>query len=97
MPNSQSPICILKGAEYIISDTLADIINMSVQTGVYPSKLKHAKVIPVYKAGDETERGNYRPISPRSVFNRLLERLMNKRLTLFIEKNKILSQSQYGF
>ena len=58
------------------------------------------KVVPVYKAGDETEPGNYRPISLLlSLFNRLFERLMNmnKRLTLFIEKNKILSQSQYGF
>ena len=38
-------ICILEGAKHIISDTLAEIINMSVQSGVYPSKLKHAKVI----------------------------------------------------
>lgn len=59
--------------------------------------MKHAKVIPVYKTGDETEPGNYRPISLLSVFNRLFERLMNKRLTLFIEKDQILSQSQYGF
>ena len=70
---------------------------MSVQSGVYPSKLKYAKVIPVYKAGDETEPGNYRPISLLSVLNCLFERLMNKRLTLFIEKNQILSQSQFGF
>ena len=91
-------ICILKGAEHIISDTLAEIINMSVQSGVvYPSKLKHAKVIPVYKTGDETEPGNYRPISLLSMFNRLFGRLLNKGLTLFIEKNQILSQSRYGF
>ena len=59
---------------------------MSVQTGVYPSKLKHAKVSPVYKTGDRTEPGNYRPISLLSVFNRLFKRLMHKRLTAFIEK-----------
>ena len=59
-----------------------------VQTGVYPSKLKRAKVIPVYKTGDRTEPGNYRPISLLSVFNRLFERLMHKRLTSFIEKEK---------
>ena len=61
-------------------------MNMSVQTGVYPSKVKHAKVIPVYKTGDRTEPGNYRPISLLSVFNRLFKRLMHKRLTAFIEK-----------
>lgn len=92
-----SSICILKGVKHIISDTLAEIINMSVQSGVYPSKLKHAKVIPVYKTGDETEPGNYRSISLLFVFNRLFGRLLNKGLTLFIEKNQILSQSRYGF
>lgn len=92
-----SSICILKGVKHIISGTLAEIINMSVQSGVYPSKLKHAKVIPVYKAADETESGNYRSISLLFVFNRLFGRLLNKGLTLFIEKNQILSQSRYGF
>ena len=59
-----------------------------VQTGVYPSKLKRAKVIPVYKTGDRTEPVNYRPISLLSVFNRLFARLMHKRLTSFIQKKK---------
>ena len=59
-----------------------------VQTGIYPSKLKGAKVIPVYKTGDRSEPGNYRSISVLSVFNRLFERLMHKRLTSFIEKKK---------
>ena len=68
-----------------------------VQTGIYPSKLKGAKVIPVYKTGDRSEPGNYRPISVLSVFNRLFERLMHKRLTSFIEKKKILYNAQYGF
>ena len=80
------PILILKGANHFVSATLAEIMNMSVQTGVYPSKLKHAKVSPVYKTGDRTEPGNYRPISLLSVFNRLFKRLMHKRLTAFIEK-----------
>ena len=67
-----------------------------VQTSVYPSKLKCAKVIPVYKTGDGTQPGNYRPISLLSVFNRLFERLMHKHLSSFIEK-KILYNAQYGF
>ena len=91
------PICILKGANHIVSTTLAEIMNMLFQTGVYPSKLKHAKITPVYKTGDETEPGNYWPISLLSVFNQLFERLMHERLTSFIEKNNVLFKSQYGF
>ena len=49
------PIHILSCAKHILSGPLAAIFNMSVQKGVFPSKLKEAKVIPVYKSDDETE------------------------------------------
>ena len=65
---------ILKGANHIVSATLSEIMNMSVQTGVYPFKLKRAKVVPFYKTGDRTEPGNYRPISLLSVFNRVIRK-----------------------
>ena len=63
---------------------------MSVQKGVFPSKLKEAKVIPVYKSDDETEPGNYRPISLLSVFNRIFEKLMYHRLNSYLDKNNVL-------
>ena len=68
------PIRILSCAKHILSGPLADIFNTYVQKGVFPSKLKEAKVIPVYKSDDETEPGNYRPISLLSVFNRIFEK-----------------------
>ena len=40
---------------------------------------------------------NYRPISVLVCFAKLLEKLMTKRLSKFIDKNKILSKHQYGF
>lgn len=61
-------IRILSCAKYIVSGPLADIFNMSAKKGVFPPKLKQAKVIPVYKSNDDTERGNYRPISLLSIF-----------------------------
>ena len=70
---------------------------MSVQKGVFPSKLKEAKVIPVYKSDVETEPGNYRPISLLSVFNRIFEKLMYHRLKSFLDKNDVLFKAQYGF
>ena len=70
---------------------------MSVQEGVFPSKLKQAKVIPVYKSDDETDPGNYRPISLLSLFKRIFEKFMNHRLETFLDKNDIVFKSQYGF
>ena len=76
---------------------LAELINLSVQTGKYPSKLKHAKIIPVYKGDDETDPSNYRPISLLSVFNRIFEKIMYNRLKSYIEDNELLYKAQYGF
>ena len=91
------PTRILRSVRHILSKPLADIMNKSVSQGVYPSKLKHAKVIPVYKSDDETDPGNYRPISLLSNFNRIFEKVMFKRLKMFLDQNDILFRSQYGF
>ena len=57
------PTKLLKLARGSISHILASIINLSILTGKYPTKLKKAKVIPVYKSEDPEEANNYRPIS----------------------------------
>ena len=55
------------------------------------------KVIPVYKCDDETDRGNYGPISLLSNFNRIFEKVMFKRLKAFLDKHDVLFKAQYGF
>ena len=57
------PYRVLKGAQHILSKPLADIFNSSIKTGIYPNKLKIAKIMPIYKSDDETDPNNYRPIS----------------------------------
>ena len=91
------PVRILKDASQTLSTPLAILLNKSVQSGIYPSKLKHAKIIPVFKNEHESDPNNYRPISLLSVFNRIFEKLMYKRLKSFTDKYDILSKSQYGF
>jgi hypothetical protein len=39
----------------------------------------------------------YRPISLLSIFDKLLEKLMYKRLLHFLEKNRVLFERQFGF
>ena len=58
------PTFLLKLSKSIISPVLAMIINMSIEQGVYPSKLKTAKIVPIFKSGDQSEPDNYRSISP---------------------------------
>ena len=58
---------------YILSPILANIINLSIEHGTYLSKLKKAKIVPIFKSGDQSDPDNYRPISLLSVFNRVFE------------------------
>ena len=73
------------------------ICNQSFQTGIFPNKMKTAKVIPIYKSGDKQLLTNYRPISLLSQFSKILEKLFVERLDSFIEKHQLLSNNQYGF
>ena len=84
----------------IIAPLLAHLYNLSFEQTVYPDLLKIAKVIPIFKKQHEEEReepGNYRPISLLSALNKILEKLIYKRLMKFIDKNNILYKYQFGF
>ena len=80
-----------------IIDPLLHVCNLSLSNGVFPSELKVAKVVPIFKGGDTTKLTNYRPVSILSVVSKVLERLMYNRMFSFIEKYKILYDYQFGF
>ena len=46
-----------------IKAPLTTIINQTLKTGIFPDRLKIAKVLPLSKKGDKTLFTNYRPIS----------------------------------
>jgi len=47
---------------------------LSFTSEIVPDFLKLAKVISVFKKGDRTQAGNYRPISLLTVFDKILEK-----------------------
>ena len=87
----------LKTVGNIISPVLQHIISASLEQGIFPTKLKCAKVIPLHKGGSTTEITNYRPISLLSCFSKIYEKVMHSRIIKFINDNNVLYKSQYGF
>ena len=55
------------------------------------------KIIQIFKADDESDPNNYRPISLLSSFNRIFKKLMYTRTNSFIDKEGILCSSQCEF
>jgi len=51
----------------------------------------------IHKKNEKRKPGNYRPISLLSIFNKLLEKLMHKRLYSFLTKYELLNKFQFGF
>ena len=85
-----SPTELLKLSKDIIAPIISEIFNTSVKLGIYPSKPKMSKIIPIFKSDDKTDPNNYRPISLLSNYNRIYEKIMYKRIVDFIEKNDLL-------
>ena len=80
-----------------ISKSLTDLINLSFNSGKVPNCIKTAKVIPVFKKGDQQNCNNYLPILLLSNLSDLIEKLLHKRLYIFLEINNCLFNYQFGF
>ena len=76
---------------------LVHIINLSLETGVFPDALKRAKVIPLHKGGSKLDIENYRPISILPLFSKIFEKIVHKRLYDYLTKTGMLSETQFGF
>ena len=91
------PTKMLKLLSPLISSPLSQIIIESFQSGVFPDKMKLAKVTPIFKNGFPVTALYYRPISLLAVFSKIIEKVMYERLYNFLDKYKILYSLQFGF
>jgi len=95
-PNSLPPK-IIKQISSLISKPLADIFNKSFISGVFPDLFKISKINPTHKKDSKLIISNYRPISLLSNLNKIIEKLMFKRLYSFLEQHKCIYDLQFGF
>ena len=88
---------LLKFIKMELLNPLVLIINQSIDSGVFPTKLKLAKVVPVFKKNDETLFENYRPISVLPSISKIFERILHTQLMDYFASSKLLYSNQYGF
>lgn len=87
----------LKAHANVLLKPLLHVINISLQTGEFPEPFKIAKVIPIYKSNDITEKSNFRPISLLSTLTKVIEKIVKEQFILYLDTNDIIVSNQYGF
>ena len=88
---------VLRYVSSEIAVPLSGMINACLESGHYPDFLKVAKVTPVFKGGDPTQFGDYRPISVLSAISKIFETVIQVRLFSFFSRRDSILAGRYGF
>ena len=87
----------MKDASDVISPVLTKLINRSIEQCHFPNNWKSAKVVALFKAGDQSDCNNYRPISILPTVSKIIERAVHSQFYAYLCENKLLFVRQFGF
>lgn len=76
---------------------LTHIFNSMFTSGVFPEKLKIAKIIPIHKKGKVDEVSNYRPIAILPIISKIVEKIIHSQLINFFKASSTIANEQHGF
>ena len=82
-----------KSTEEILLPVWTLLFNHILDTGSIPSSWQVGKIVPIYKKGDTSEPSNYRAITITSCLGKLFTKLLNTRLSSFVN----IHENQAGF
>ena len=88
---------VLKHCAKPLSVPYSKLFNKSLQTGRFPTQWKQAKVCPVFKKENRSDKTNYRPITLLSSSSKILEKIVYKRLYEYLIDNNLLIEQNSGF
>ena len=93
------PTCLLKKLIDILALPIATLYNLSVSSGVFPSKLKTGLITPVLKKPnlDPSLKNNFRPITSIAFSSKCLERLASHSLVKHLSVNNLFVPVQSAY
>ena len=80
-----------------LAHVLVEVFNKSMAMGEFPSIMKLAEVVPLYKGKEHYLENNYRPISLLTTISKILEKIMYHRVYSFLHETGQIYKNQYGF
>ena len=91
------PSRFLSDSANVTSRALTHIINLSLSQGIFPSDMKRARVIPLFKKSSRSDVGNYRPVSILSAISKVFEHLVYEQVEEYLVRQNLLYEHQSGF
>ena len=88
---------ILKEVATSVAPALAILFNNTLKTHTVPEDWRTALITAIFKKGDKSDPGNYRPISLTCIICKVLESIIYDHIVQHMIRNKLFSKSQYGF
>lgn len=76
---------------------LSFLFNNILEYGVIPQQFKEALIFPIHKKGSRADPANYRGISFLNASYKVFTAVLQRRLTTWIEVNKLFKEYQAGF
>ena len=93
------PTWLVKEMRGLLSPFISLLFQKSLFTGRFPTEFKEAIVHPLLKKSglDSTKKKNYRPVSNLSFLSKLLERVAQARLEVFLDSSDLIPTMQSAY
>ena len=81
----------------VLALPISIIFSASYHFVILPDEWKSARIMPLFKKGNPSIVGNYRPISLRSTLCKVMETIIKDNLLSHAISNNIINHNQHGF
>ena len=88
---------LLKISAPVLAKSITRLLNLSIASGTFPDVWKTGKVSPIHKAGNKSDRNNFRPITVLCILSKILEKHVHSTFYEFLVKHCLLYLAQSGF
>jgi hypothetical protein len=88
---------LLRNCADSLSPTITELFRVILDSGDVPTYWRTSIIVPIFKKGDKSDPGNYRPISLTCTLCRVFERLLCKSIVRFLHDTGFFSGEQFGF
>jgi hypothetical protein len=80
-----------------VASPITHLVNIILETAVYPSAFKKSIITPIFKSGSEQDPSSYRPIGVTDNLSKIVEKIIFNRFENFTISSNYTDPNQFGF